>query len=117
MATAALCYSALSYTSQPLIAVNLIVLAGLAYAVSIPAWGAAALDATEFGSRGLVLGVLATVQGFGGAAGQALGGLTNSFWGPVAPFRMGAVLLVVALALTMMQLRQQRRAEAAPLLV
>ena len=116
LATAALCYSALSYTSQPLIAVNLIVLAGLAYAVSIPAWGAAALDATEFGSRGLVLGVLATVQGFGGAAGQALGGLTNSFWGPVAPFRMGAVLLVVALALTMMQLRQQRRAEAAPLL-
>jgi DHA1 family multidrug resistance protein-like MFS transporter len=116
LAIAALCYSALSYTSQPLIAVNLIVLAGLAYAISIPAWGAAALDATEFGSRGVMLGVLATVQGFGGAAGQAIGGLTGAAWGPVAPFRMGAILLVVAMALTIMQLRQQRRAEAELLL-
>ena len=115
LATAACCYYALSVTSHPLIAVNLIVLAGLAYAISIPAWGAAALDATELGSRGLVLGVLATVQGFGGALGQAAGGLTNAAWGPVAPFRMGAILLGVALVLTIMQLHQQRRDEAARL--
>jgi MFS family permease len=116
IATAAVCYYALSVTSHPLVAVNLIVLAGLAYAVSIPAWGAAALDATDLGGRGLMLGVLATVQGFGGVVGQAVGGLTNEAWGPVAPFRMGAILLGLALLLTIMQLRQQRRAEAAFLL-
>jgi MFS family permease len=116
IATAAVCYYALSVTSHPLVAVNLIVLAGLAYAVSIPAWGAAALDATDLGGRGLMLGVLATVQGFGGVVGQAVGGLTNEVWGPVAPFRMGAILLGLALLLTIMQLRQQRRAEAALLL-
>jgi MFS family permease len=113
LATAAGCYAALSVTSHPLLAVNLVVLAGLAYAISIPAWGAAALDATEFGGRGLVLGVLATVQGLGGAAGQAVGGLTNNAFGPVAPFRLGAILLAVAMLLTIMQLHHQRRSDAA----
>ena len=112
LATTAVCYYALSVTSHPLIAVNLIVLAGLAYAVSIPAWGAAALDATEFGGRGLIIGMLATVQGFGGAAGQAIGGLTNAAWGPLAPFRMGAILLGFAIVLTIMHLHHQQRAEA-----
>jgi MFS family permease len=112
LAIAAACYYALSMTSHPLIAVNLVVLAGLAYAVSIPAWGAAALDATELGGRGLVLGVLATVQGLGGAAGQALGGLTNAAWGPLAPFRMGAILLCFAIVLTFVHLRHQQHAEA-----
>lgn len=116
LATAAGCYAALSVTSHPLLAVNLVVLAGLAYAISIPAWGAAALDATEFGGRGLVLGVLATVQGLGGAAGQAVGGLTNNAFGPAAPFRLGACLLAVAMVLTIMQLRHQRHADAAPVL-
>lgn len=113
LATAAVCYYALSETTHPLIAVNLIVLAGLAYAVSIPAWGAAALDATEFGGRGLMLGLLATVQGLGGAVGQAVGGVTNAAWGPVAPFRMGAILLMVALVLTVMHLYHQRQTESA----
>ena len=112
LAVAALCYYALSQTTHPLLAVHLVVLAGLGYAVSIPAWGAAALDATELGGRGLLLGVLATVQGLGGAAGQALGGLTNAAWGPVAPFKMGAILLVLALALTVVLLQHQRRSEA-----
>jgi MFS family permease len=115
LATAAGCYAALSVTSHPLLAANLVVLAGLAYAISIPAWGAAALDATEFGRRGLVLGVLATVQGMGGALGQAVGGVSNGFWGPVAPFRMGAVLLAFAMVLTIMLLRHQRNFAPAPL--
>ena len=115
LAIAALCYFALSQTTHPLLAVYLIVLAGLAYAVSIPAWGAAALDATELGSRGLMLGMLATVQGIGGALGQAVGGLTNAAWGPVAPFKMGAVLLALALLLTLMHLQHQRRAETVAL--
>ncbi len=112
LAITAVCYYGLSATSHPLVAVNLVVLAGLAYAISIPAWGAAALDATEFGGRGLVLGVLATVQGFGGAAGQAIGGLTNAAFGPLAPFRMGAILLGLAIVLTFVQLHQQQQAAA-----
>ncbi len=116
LAITAVCYYALSVTSHPFIAVNLVVIAGLAYAISIPAWGAAALDATEFGGRGLVLGMLATVQGFGGAAGQAIGGLTNAAFGPVAPFRVGAILLGLAIALTFVQLRNQQRAEALALI-
>ncbi len=116
LALASLCYFALSQTTDPLLAVHLVVLAGLGYAVSIPAWGAAALDATELGGRGLLLGVLATVQGLGGAAGQALGGLTNAAWGPVAPFKLGAILLALALVLTVMHLQHQRRSEARALL-
>jgi MFS family permease len=112
LAVAAVCYYLLSQTHQPLLAVHLVVLAGLAYAITVPAWGAAALDASEFGSRGLMLGMLATVQGMGGAAGQAIGGVTNEFWGPVAPFKVGAILLAAALVLTVMQLRQQRQFEA-----
>lgn len=118
LALAALSYYALSQTTSPLVAVHLVVLAGLAYAVSLPAWGAAALDATELGSRGLVLGALATVQTLGGAAGQAIGGAVNGAWGPVAPFKMGAVILMLALVLTVMHLHHQRRtpavAEASP---
>ena len=112
LAVAAGCYFALSQVTHPFVAVLLVVLAGLAYAISIPAWGAAALDATELGGRGLMLGVLATVQGFGGVAGQAIGGITNAAWGPVAPFKMGAVLLMLALVLTVAQLQHQRRTGA-----
>jgi predicted MFS family arabinose efflux permease len=58
-----------------------------------------------------MLGMLATVQGFGGAAGQAIGGVTNAAWGPVAPFKLGAMVLLLAMALSVMHLRQQRREE------
>ncbi|HLB24371.1 MAG TPA: hypothetical protein VJP07_09780, partial [Dehalococcoidia bacterium] len=56
---------ALTLTTSPYIAVNFVVLAGVAYAISMPAWGAAALDATDAGSRGLWLGALSAVQGLG----------------------------------------------------
>jgi MFS family permease len=116
LAITAACYYMLSITSHPFIAVNLVVIAGLAYAISIPAWGAAALDATEFGGRGLILGVLATVQGFGGVAGQAIGGLTNATLGPVPPFRMGAVLLGLAIVLTFIQLRHEEQTKVLALI-
>jgi MFS family permease len=113
---AALCMFSLTLTRDPFIVVNLVVLAGLAYAVSVPAWGAAALDATDVGSRGLWLGALSAVQGLGVAGGQALGGLIGGVWGPLAPFKLAALLLMVALALTMSHQAVQtrtRRAERA----
>jgi len=99
---------ALTRTSSSLLAVNLAVLAGLAYAVAVPAWSAAALDATQVGSRGLLLGALAAVQGLGSAAGQALGGTVGEAWGPLAPFRFAALMLVVALLLTLLHMHHHR---------
>jgi MFS family permease len=92
------------------------VLAGLAYAISIPAWSAAALDATDNLSRGLWLGALSAVQGLGVAGGQALGGAIGGVWGPLAPFKLAALLLIIAVALIAshhaVQSRQRRLATA-----
>jgi len=106
---ASLSIFALTLTTSPFIVVNLVVLAGLAYAVSIPAWGAAALDATDVGSRGLWLGALSAVQGLGVAGGQALGGVIGGVWGPLAPFKLAALLLMIALALIVSHQSMQRR--------
>jgi MFS family permease len=111
LAVAALSLFALTLTRSPFLAVNLAVLAGLAYAISIPAWSAAALDATEIGSRGVLLGALTAVQGLGGAMGQALGGVVGQMYGPLAPFKFGAILLGAALLLTLVHLRQQQAAQ------
>jgi MFS family permease len=100
MMVAAICIFLLTQTREPFIVANLVVLAGLAYAISIPAWGAAALDATDVGSRGLWLGALSAVQGLGVAGGQALGGVIGGVWGPLAPFKLAALLLMIALLLT-----------------
>ena len=89
--------------------VNLAVLAGLAYAVSVPAWSAAALDATQVHSRGALLGALAAVQGLGGAVGQAAGGQVSEMYGPVAPFKFAAIFLGVAILLTLVHVQHLRR--------
>lgn len=109
---AALSIFALTLTRNPFIAVNLVVLAGVAYAISMPAWGAAALDATDAGSRGLWLGALSAVQGMGVAGGQALGGVIGGIWGPLAPFKIAALMLTIALALIIGHFASQRRREA-----
>jgi MFS family permease len=108
LAVIALSLFALTLTHSPFIAVNLAVLAGLAYAVSVPAWCAAALDATQVHSRGVLLGALAAVQGLGGAVGQAAGGRVSEMYGPVAPFKFAAVLLGVAILLTLVYVQHQR---------
>ncbi len=118
MLVAAVCIFLLTQTSNPFIVVNLVVLAGLAYAISIPAWGAAALDATDVGGRGLWLGALSAVQGLGVAGGQALGGVIGGEWGTLAPFKLAALLLMVALSLTVANQyghrRQLRKAAVVP---
>jgi predicted MFS family arabinose efflux permease len=94
----------------------LAVLAGLAYAVSVPAWCAAALDATQVHSRGVLLGALAAVQGLGGAVGQAAGGRVSEMYGPVAPFKFAAMLLGVAMLLTLLYVQHLRTKETVLLL-
>ena len=107
LAVTALSLFALTLTSSPFLAVNLAVLAGLAYAISVPAWCAAAIDATQVHCRGLMLGAFATVQGLGGAAGQAAGGKVSEMYGPLAPFNFAAILLGVAILLTVVYFRHQ----------
>jgi MFS family permease len=114
MMVAAICIFLLTQTRDPFIVANLVVVAGLGYAISIPAWGAAALDATDVGSRGLWLGALSAVQGLGVAGGQALGGVIGGAYGPLAPFKLAALLLMVALALTVANQYAHARQRRAP---
>ncbi len=107
LAVTALSLFALTLTRSPFVAVNLAVLAGLAYAISVPAWCAAAIDATQVHCRGLLLGAFAAVQGLGGAAGQAAGGKVSEMYGPLAPFNFAAILLGVAILLTVVYFRHQ----------
>jgi len=116
LAVTALSLFALTLTHSPFVAVNLAVLAGLAYAVSVPAWCAAALDATQVHSRGVLLGALGAVQGLGAALGQAAGGRVGEMYGPVAPFKFAAVLLGVAILLTLVFIQHQRMKGAVLLL-
>ena len=104
---AALCLFGLTLTPNPLVVVTLVVMAGLACAISIPAWSAVALDATDAGGRGVWLGALATVQGVGVAGGQGLGGVIGGMWGPLAPFKLAALMLFVALVLIVGHYRLQ----------
>ena len=110
LAVTALCLFAMTLTHSPFVVVNLAVLAGLAYAISVPAWCAAALDATQVHSRGVLLGTLAAVQGLGGAVGQAAGGRVSEVYGPAAPFKFAAILLMIAMLLTVAHLQHQRSA-------
>jgi MFS family permease len=110
---AAISIFALTLTSSPYIAINFVVLAGVAYAISMPAWGAAALDATDAGSRGLWLGALSAVQGLGAAGGQALGGVIGSAYGPLAPFKLAALMLMLALCVIVAHQYRHARSHAA----
>ncbi len=106
---AAVCFFGLTLTPNPMIVVTLVVLAGLGCAISLPAWSAAALDATDTGSRGAWLGALSAVQGVGVAAGQGLGGVIGGVWGPLAPFKIAALMLFVALILIVAHQQTQSR--------
>ncbi len=108
LAVCALSLFGLTQTNSSLLAVNLAVLAGLAYAVAIPAWSAAALDSARVGSRGLLLGALAAVQGLGSVLGQALGGTVGQAYGPLAPFKFAAMMLGIALVLTFLHMHHRR---------
>jgi hypothetical protein len=49
------------------------------------------------------------VQGLGVAGGQALGGVIGGVWGPLAPFKLAALMLMLALALIVSHQAMQRR--------
>ncbi len=70
--------------------------AGIGYALMVPAWNALVMDYVPLTARGLFLGAIATAQGIGLAIGPALGGTLWERVGVYAPFETAALLLLIA---------------------
>lgn len=70
--------------------------AGIGYALMVPAWNALVMDYVPTSARGLFLGAIATAQGVGLALGPTLGGELWERVGVYAPFEIAAGFLIVA---------------------
>ncbi|MDE3087810.1 MAG: MFS transporter [Chloroflexota bacterium] len=81
-------------------------LAGIGYALLVPAWNALVMDWIPSDARGLFLGAVATAQGTGLAVGPSLGGALWQSVGVYAPFELAAMLLVFAMMLALWDARQ-----------
>ena len=96
-----LCYAGAPTTTNLLVVTAGATCAGLGYALAVPAWNALAMDLLPTESRGLLLGVVATVQGAGLAVGPVAGGYLWEHIHPYAPFAAGALLLLAATLLSL----------------
>ncbi len=101
LALLTLCYAGAPTTTNLLVVTAGATCAGLGYALAVPAWNALAMDRIPVGSRGLLLGAVATVQGAGLAMGPVVGGYLWERFFPYAPFMAGAGLLLLATLLSL----------------
>jgi DHA1 family multidrug resistance protein-like MFS transporter len=101
LALLTLCYAGAPATTNLLVVTVGATCAGLGYALAVPAWNALAMDRIPKGSRGLLLGAVATVQGAGLAIGPVVGGYLWERFHPYAPFAAGACLLSLATLLSL----------------
>jgi MFS family permease len=85
-------------------------LAGVGYALLVPAWNALVMDWIPENARGLFLGAVATAQGIGLAVGPSLGGALWERVGVYAPFEAAALCLGFAVVLTLWDARAAQRA-------
>lgn len=81
-------------------------LAGVGYALLVPAWNALVMDWIPPNARGLFLGAVATAQGIGLAVGPSLGGALWERIGVYAPFEAAALFLGLAVVLTLWDARR-----------
>lgn len=95
------CFGGAPLTTNLLVVTVGATLAGLGYALAVPAWNALAMDRIAERSRGLLLGAVAAVQGAGLAIGPVVGGYLWQHIHHYAPFLAGAFLLLVATALSL----------------
>ncbi len=95
------CFGGAPLTTNLLVVTAGATLAGLGYALAVPAWNALAMDRITERSRGLLLGAVAAVQGVGLAIGPVVGGYLWEHLHHYAPFLAGALLLLVATALSL----------------
>ncbi|HEX7592806.1 MAG TPA: MFS transporter [Anaerolineae bacterium] len=84
-------------------------LAGVGYALLVPAWNALVMDWIPENARGLFLGAVATAQGIGLAVGPSVGGALWERVGVYAPFEAAAIFLGLAVALTVWSARSVPR--------
>lgn len=70
--------------------------AGIGYALMVPAWNALVMDYIPTNARGLFLGAIATAQGIGLALGPTLGGILWERTSVYAPFEVAALFLLIA---------------------
>ncbi len=97
-------------STNPFIVAAGATLAGVGYALMVPAWNALVMEYVPEKSRGLFLGAVATAQGFGLAVGPAIGGaLWERVW-IYAPFEIAAALLLIAARLTPLPPASERTA-------
>ncbi len=89
-------------------------LAGVGYALLVPAWNALVMDWIPVSARGLFLGAVATAQGIGLAAGPSLGGALWTRVGVYAPFQVAAAFLGLAVLLTVWNARLDALDGASP---
>ena len=85
-------------------------LAGVGYALLVPAWNELVMDWVPENARGLFLGAVATAQGIGLAVGPSLGGALWERVGVYAPFEAAALFLGFAVVLTLCDARVAQRA-------
>ncbi|MBI3742653.1 MAG: MFS transporter [Chloroflexi bacterium] len=84
-------------------------LAGLGYALLVPAWNALVMDYVPENARGLFLGAVATAQGVGLAIGPVIGGeLWERVW-VYAPFEVAAFFFLIAAGLAIIEMRAARK--------
>lgn len=88
------------------------VLAGLGYALLVPAWNALIMDWIPAQARGVFLGAIATVQGVGLALGPAVGGALWNQIGVYAPFTASAVLFSFAVGCAALLFIRRRQVQA-----
>jgi DHA1 family multidrug resistance protein-like MFS transporter len=84
-------------------------LAGLGYALLVPAWNALVMDWIPENARGLFLGAVATAQGIGLAVGPTIGGALWEHLGIYAPFQAAAIFLSLAAVMTLWDVRTRQR--------
>jgi DHA1 family multidrug resistance protein-like MFS transporter len=102
LALLTVCFGGAPITTNLLVVTAGATVAGLGYALAVPAWNALAMDKIPQQSRGLLLGALATVQGAGLAIGPVMGGYLWEHIHHYAPFLAGALLLFIATVLSLL---------------
>ena len=83
-------------------------MAGIGYALLVPAWNALVMEYVPSKARGLFLGVVATAQGIGLAVGPSLGGELWERVGVYAPFEAAAIFLIGAVGLSLVEARKKK---------
>jgi len=104
---------AIPFAAAPL-STNLVIvslgatMAGMGYALLVPAWNALVMDYVPSSARGLFLGAVATAQGIGLAVGPSLGGELWERVGVYAPFEAAAIFLIGAVGLSFVEARRKK---------